>query len=127
MGQSVQFGHQCEVACHNDRSQVAGIFGPTLHPAKLLGLDPAHLHRQLGRSLDVFQIDNLPVVQLGPKAEVKILGQGIGFPSSGVNYGLFTPNARRAVELEEMTACLTAHLLDGEMDVELESLQFGEQ
>ena len=127
VGDRVQLGQRPQAARQHHRRQPPGVLGPALHPAELLRLDAVHLHRQLGRGLDLLQEDDPPVAQLGAEAQVQVLGEGVGPPAAGLVDGPPPPDAGRAVELEEVAARLAAGLLDGEMDVQLQGLQPGEQ
>ena len=80
-----------------------------------------------GRGLDILQVDDLPVAQLGAETQVQVLGEGVGPPAAGILDGAPTPDTGRSVELEKMTAGLAPRLLDGEMNVQLQGLQSGEQ
>ena len=123
----MQLGQRPQGARQHHRHQPPGVLGSTLHPAELLRLDAVHLHRQLGRGLDLLQEDDPPVAQLGAEAQVQVLGEGVGPPAAGILDGAPPPDTGRAVELEEMVPCPAARLLDGEMDVQLQGLQPGEQ
>ena len=127
MGHGVELGAQIDITFQDYRRQATGVFRATFHPAELLGFDAVHLRRQFGRCLHILQIDDVPVVHLGPETEVQIFGQGVGLPAACILDGLFPPDSGCTVELQKMMAGLTAHLLDGEVNIELQGLKLGEQ
>src|SRR6516162_944974 len=53
-----------------------------LGPAMLLRLEAVHVHRQLGRSDDICEIDKSPTLKLGAIAKVEVLTQCVSLPAS---------------------------------------------
>ena len=74
-----------------------GAFGPP----ELLGLQRVDFRGEFRRRGDVVQVLELPSAQLGPVAEVEILGERVRLPVARVLDARLPPDARRAVEVDE--------------------------
>jgi len=64
---------------------------------------------------------------LSPNAQVEVFGEGVGLPASGVFDGRFPPHPRRSVELQKEVAGHAPGLFDGEVYIELQGLQAGDE
>ena len=123
----MQLGGDIEIAPEDNRCHAAGVLGTTFHPSELLRPYPVHFHRQLGWGFDILQVDNLPIFQLRPIAEVKVLRESVRLRATGVVDGLLSPDTGSTVKLQKMLSRFSAHLLNGEMDIQLQGLQLSEQ
>ena len=50
----------------------------------LLRLEPIHVHRQLRRSDDIREINELPARELRPIAQIEVLAQSIILPAAAL-------------------------------------------
>ena len=98
-----------------------------LGPAMLLGLERVHLDRHFGRRHDVGQEEETPSEQLGPVAQVEVLGQRVVLPAAGVVDGLAAPDAGGAIEIEKAPRAVAAAVFEDEVGIEQDRLDFGQQ
>ena len=114
-----QFGSRLKQSAE----QLAGRLNRSFCPSKLLRANRIDVDRQLRWSR------HLPVVHEGPPrelrsvAQVEVLGQCIAFPSTRLLDAISSPDACRAVEIDEAVAPVSRELFDDEMRVEAESLE----
>ncbi len=92
----------------------------------LLALEAVHVRGQFGRGYHILEVDKLPALHLCPVAEVKVLGQRIMFPTTGIVNALLAPHAGCAVKIEEAPASASRRLLDGKVTVKEEGLDTGQ-
>ena len=104
--------------------QFASGLDKPLGPARLLRLEGVHLDRQLRRALDARVIDELPAPELGAITQVSIFGEGVVLPAAGVLDRGSAPHAGGAVEVEEAPGKVSGAVLDHEMAVEQNGLDF---
>ena len=109
------------------RQELAAGLDRALRPAVLLRLEGVHLDRKLGRHDDVRQEVELPAAQLRAVAEVEILGQRVVLPAAAVNDRGAAPDARGAVEVEEVARAVAAAVLEDEVRVEQHRLDARQQ
>src|SRR5690606_7341450 len=95
--------------------------------AELLRLEAIHLHRKFGRANDIGQIDELPAFHLRAVAEVRIFGERIVLPSAGVANHRLPENTGGAVEIEKGPGGVARTMLEDEVGVQKQGLDFGEQ
>ena len=93
----------------------------------LLALEGIHLDGHFSRRDHVGEEHEPPAAQLRPVAEIQIFGQRVVLPSAGVVDGAPPPDARRAVEIEEAAAAIAAAMLEHEVAVQQDGLDFREQ
>src|SRR6266481_295191 len=74
-----------------------GSFRPTM----LLGLETIDIYRQLARSNNIRQKNELPTTQLRPIAKIQIFCQRVVLPTTRFANTAFSPQAGGAVEIEE--------------------------
>src|SRR5262249_10954716 len=68
-----------------------------------------------------------PPAKLGAVAEVEVFGQGVVLPTAGIVDRRSTPDAGCAVEVEESSAPVPAAMLEDEMPVQEDRLNFGQE
>ena len=93
----------------------------------LLRLERVHLDRHFRRRDQIRQEDEPPAAQLRAIAEVEILGQRVVLPAARIGNRVATPDAGRAVEVEEEPGAVAAAVLEHEVTVEQDRLDLGEQ
>jgi len=98
-----------------------------LGPAVLLGLEGVHLHRQFAGNLHLGQEEEALALQLGPVAQIQVLGEGVVLPAAGLADGRFTPDAGGAVEVEEAARAVAGGVLDDEVGFEEDGLDAGQK
>ncbi len=105
MERGVPLGGKRQLGRPPDVAQIfAGALGRALGPAVLLRLHGGHRHGQFGWGNQSFEIDKPPAALLGAVAEVEVFGERVRRPSARVGDGTFAPHARRAVEIDEVSA-----------------------
>jgi hypothetical protein len=85
----------------------AGLDGP-LRPAVLLRLERVHLDRHLGRRETSGRNTNFHPFELRAVREVEVFGQRVVLPAAGVVDPGAAPDARGAVEVEEVAGAVAA-------------------
>ena len=93
----------------------------------LLRLERVHLDRHFRRSDHVGQEHERPPAELRAVAEVEIFGERIVLPAACVGDGLAAPHAGRAVEVEEAPCAIAGAVLEHEVAVEQDRLNFREE
>ena len=93
----------------------------------LLRLERVHLHRHFGRRDQIRQEHELPAAQLRAVAEIEVLGQRVVLPAARVDDRRATPDAGRAVEVEEEARAVAAAVLEHEVAVEQDRLDLRQQ
>ena len=111
----------------NAREELPARLDGPLRPAVLLGLEGVHLDRQFGRNDDVRQEVELPPAELGAVAEIEILGQRVVLPAAAVLNRRPPPDARGAIEVEEVAGPIPSAVLEHEVRVEQDRLNLREQ
>src|SRR5205823_1991769 len=106
------------------RQQFAARLDGSLRPPVLLTLERVHLDRYFGRRDEVGQEHEPPAAQLRAVTEVEILGERVVLPAAGVLDRRAAPDTRGAVEIEEAAAAVAAAVLQHEMPVEQDGLNF---
>src|SRR6202167_54621 len=96
----------------------------TLGPTSLLRFECVHFHRQLGGTLDVRQIKEMPAAELRAVRKVRVFGKRVVLPAAGILHRVAAPDTRSAVEIEEQTAAITRTMLDDEVSVQQNGFDF---
>ena len=92
----------------------------------LLAFEAVHIHRKLGRGLNVIEEDEPPALELGAVAEIHVLGEGVVLPTACVGDAGFPPDAGGAVEGEKASGTVPCGLLKLKVPVEEHRLNAGE-
>src|SRR5207245_3109444 len=79
--------------------------------------------RQLGRTDDLRDIEDLPPAELGSITEIEILREGVMRPATGVLDGGPPPDAGRPVEVEQEMAAAPRRLFDAEVTIDAQRLR----
>src|SRR5581483_12209532 len=82
---------------------------------------------ELGRHHDVVRVGRAQAGEEGAVGDVEVLGQGVVAPAAGALQGGLAPDPGGAVEVEPEAAGAARGLLDGEVPVDGQRLQAGEQ
>ena len=93
----------------------------------LLGLERVHLHRDFGGRDQIRQEDKPPAAELRTVAEIEILGQRVVLPATRIDDRFATPDAGRAVEVEEVARTISPAVLEHEVTIEQDRLDLREQ
>lgn len=96
-------------------------------PTGLLPLKGRGLRWELGRRLDLGQVEGLPASELGTEAEVEVFGQRVALPAAGCCDGLTAPHTCRTVKVHEQAISITANMLHYEVAVEGKGLRPGQR
>jgi len=118
---------QRKIGTQDTRQHLAAGLDRSLGPAVLLRLERIHLHRHLGGRDQVLQEDEAPAAQLRAVAQVEIFGQRVVLPAAGVGNRRPAPDARGAVEVEEMPRPVAAAVLEDEVAVQEDRLDLRQQ
>ena len=104
-----------------------GDLDQSLGPARLLRLECRHLHRQLGRTFDILQVNKLPSFELRAIGKVGVFGERVVLPAAGFVNGASPPHAGGAVEVKENAAARPSRVFQHEMAVEQNGFDLGQQ
>ena len=126
MDEGLELHRRPEGAAKQPRKQLARGLHPALRPAPLLHQERSRRARKLGRNADVVPQNEAPPRDLGPVADVQVLGQGVGLPSPRVDERLAAPQPRGPVEVEEPSPTKATLLLQKEVAIEEKPLRPGE-
>ena len=107
----------------DSRQQLSRDLRHALAPPILLCLEGANVERQLGRDDDVGPVDEAPPVELGSIAQVEVFRERIGLPPARPADRVESPNARRAVEIEEATRSGSRNVFDPKVRVQEHGLR----
>ena len=75
----------------------------------------------------MLQVVELPALELGPIAKVRILGESVVLPAAGLLDGAAAPHAGGTVEVEEDAGTRTAAVFQDEMAIEQDGFDLGEK
>jgi hypothetical protein len=121
------FDRDWQFTAPNPRQEfLAGLnraFGPTM----LLGLEPIHVHRQLGRRYDVGKENEFPSGQLSAIAKIEIFTECIVLPAARFLDTRAAPKPSCAIEIKKTPASAARRLLEQKMAVQKHGLHPREQ
>ena len=98
------------------------IFCASFIPAKLLGSNGAHDHREFRWRLHIFKVFEFPLFELCTITQVQIFRQGVPFPISSINNGRFSPNPSCTIEINKVPSSISAHLFECKMRIQCKGL-----
>ena len=130
---AVRWKNASDFTCHGTlarktfREDFFGGLHQALGPAGLLRFEAVHVYRQLGRALDVRQIQKLPAFQLRAIREIGVFGERVVLPAAGLVNGFAAPHSGGAVEIEKSAAAGTRAVFDHKMAVEQDGFHLSEQ
>ena len=101
MGESFQLNSKRYTGLADQRQNFSGGLNGSLAPSLLLTAEIRQKYRQFGRYHDVVYVNEAPAGQLGPVADIQILGDRIRLPSAGLFNGCLAPDTGGAVEIEK--------------------------
>src|SRR5213596_1197978 len=104
----------------------ASLDGP-LGPAMLLRLETVHIHRQLGRSDHVGQINKFPARELRAIAKIQIFAERNSLPASTLLDTGTPPETRGPIEIEKPAATAACGLLKQKVPIQKDRLHAREQ
>ena len=120
-------GVEALLAQQDGLHHLADHLGVALGPPVLLALEGVHFHGQFGRHHHVLQVDPPPALELGPVAQVRVLGDGVVLPAARVGDGAHPPHAGGAGEIEEGVGPVPGGVLEDEMAVQEDGLDLGQE
>src|SRR5689334_9938466 len=91
-----------QIRGENPRQHLDARLDRAFRPAVLLRLEGVHLDRYFSGCDQIRQEDEAPPAQLGAVTEIEIFRDGVVLPSAAVDDGGAPPDARCAVEVEEV-------------------------
>src|SRR5436190_1772516 len=98
-----------------------------LRPAMLLRLETVHIHRQLGRSDHVGQINKFPARELRAIAKIQVFAERISLPASTLLDTGTPPETRGPIEIEKPAATAARGLLKQKVPIQKNRLHSREQ
>src|SRR4029077_3824451 len=98
-----------------------------LGPARLLGFECVHLHRQFGRAINLRQVNEMPAAKLSAIGKVGVLSKRVVLPAARVLDGGTAPDSSGAVEIEKQAAAEARRVFDDEVAVEKNCFDFSER
>ena len=111
---------------HHLTQHFAGHLDAPLGPTPLLRFEGDQILRQFRRHRITIEVNQPPPTQLGPVTGIKILGDRVTGPSTGIQQGRAPPDPRRAIEIEKQPRRRPGGLLDHKMSIEKHRLESGE-
>ena len=93
----------------------------------MLTLEGADTLGQLRGSLQVIEVDEPPTGELSAVRQIEILGKGVVLPSTRFLDRRPAPHASCTVEIEVPPGPISRRVLDGEVSIEEDRLNPGEQ
>src|SRR5262245_58170013 len=106
------------IASQDPRQQFDRSLYQPFRPTRLLTFERIHLHRKLGRTDDLWQIQKFPSRQLGAIAEVCVFSERVVLPTTAALNRGAAPDTGGSVEIEESPGKMTATMFDHEMTVQ---------
>src|SRR5207248_3318006 len=86
-----------------------------------------HFRRQFCRRAELWEINELPALELRAVTEIEVLSESIVLPAARVVDGGAPPHAGGPIEVHEPARSIARRVLDDEMPVQENRLRFGEQ
>src|SRR5207249_1157093 len=124
---SFEFYPKRLITLHHARKNFLSGLDETLGPAGLLSFKSGHLYRQLGRALDVLQIDKFPPLQLSTVRQVGVFGQRVVLPASRFFNGTASPYSGCPIEIEKDIAAGSSRMFQHEMPVQEYRFYLGQE
>src|SRR5206468_8915029 len=127
MSRGLELDWKREVAPPDAGQQFFASLNGPLGPAMLLRLETVHIHRQLGRSDHVGQINKFPARELRAIAKVEVLAQRISLPASTLFDTRTPPETGGSVKVEKTAAAAAGGLLKQKVSIQKDRLHAREQ
>src|SRR5437588_4404775 len=115
------------IAAQYARQDLLSRLDQSLSPARLLRFESRHLHRQLGGTLHILQVNELPSLELGPVGKISILGKRVVLPAASLVNGRPPPHPGGAVEIEENSAAGSSRVFQHKMPIQQNRLHLRAQ
>src|SRR5919204_4250922 len=107
-----------QLAAPDGRQQFFTALNGTFGPAMLLRFEAVHIDWQLRRRDNVREENEAPAGELRTVTEIEVFAQRVVLPAAGLLDARATPQACRAIEIEEPTAATAGRLFQKQMPVE---------
>ena len=99
----------------------------SLGPARLLGFETVHVHREFGSTFDLREVEKPPAFELRAIREIGVFSECVVLPAAGIIDGFAAPDPGGPVEIEKSAPARTRTMLNDEMAVEKNGLNVSEQ